>query len=110
MAKPELRNFKIVDTRTGKIAAWARWHFPYSFSDEEQAERAQEKLENERKKQQGSFSEWPEGSNLEVCEKKFGFLSRMRSELVDFENAYGSFPPIPNRFCQEKLEKLLTRE
>lgn len=88
--KPEYRNLKIVDTSTGNIAAWARWHFPYTFSWEEKAEKEREK---EERKKRGVLEggEWPVGANLEVCEMKFGALHRIRHELVDFENAYGEF-------------------
>lgn len=85
LSKPEIRNFKITDASTGLIAAWGRWQFPYTFSEEEKAERESEK---ERKKKEG-VSDWPEGANLEVCDVKFGGLERMRNQYVDWENDYG---------------------
>jgi hypothetical protein len=91
MSKPEIRNFKITDVSTGNIVAWARWGFPYSFSEEERVERGREKEEKERKKREGTYSEWPAGSNLEVCEGKFGALDRIRNQNVDWGNTYGQF-------------------
>lgn len=48
------------------MAAWARWGFPHSFTEEELKKMEQEK------------DEWPEGSNLEICDVKFGGLHKKR--------------------------------
>jgi hypothetical protein len=75
-SKPELRNFKIVEARTGRMAAWARWGFPYVFSEEELGEREAEK------------DSWPEGSYLEVCEVKFGGLHKKRDAYARKDETY----------------------
>jgi len=86
LSKPEIRNFKVVDTETGNIAAWSRWGFPHALNEEEKAEKDRKK---EREKLEGKKSEWPEGANLELCDLKFGALDRMRNQNVDWENTYG---------------------
>lgn len=91
MSKPEMRNFKVTEVSTGNIAAWARWGFPHTFTEKEKAEKEREKRENERRKLEGTYEEWPWGSNLEVCDAKFGALERLRNQNVDQENTYGQF-------------------
>jgi hypothetical protein len=77
--KPELRNFKIVETSTGRMAAWARWGFPHSFTEEE------------LKKQELEKDEWPQGSNLEVCDVKFGTLHEKRERYTEKGETYSEF-------------------
>jgi hypothetical protein len=90
-AKPEFRNFKITETSTGKMAAWARWSFPYTFSDEQKLERKRENEQKEREKAQGGDPDWPPGSNLEICHAKFGALKRLREKYVQEDDMYGEF-------------------
>jgi hypothetical protein len=73
MSQPEIRDFKIMDLSTGKMAAWARWQFPYSLSEDEKAQREREKEQRQKMPEEGTWSEWPQGSiwrivmrNLEV--------------------------------------------
>ena len=75
--KPELRNFKVVETSTGKMAAWARWGFPDG-----------KKEEDAEKEKDFDPNEWPEGANLDVCEIKFGGLHRRRDELCKGGETY----------------------
>jgi hypothetical protein len=79
LSKPDLRNFKIVETSTGRMAAWARWGFPYVFSEEEL------RMQHEEK------DEWPEGSNLEVCDVKFGGLHEKRERHTRRGEDYSEF-------------------
>lgn len=97
LTKPEIRNIKITDTRTGDLAGFARWHFPHTFTEEQKLELEREKEEVERKEKEATFSAWPEGANLELCDIKFGTLDRKRKEQVDFENAYGRSTPLDSR-------------
>ena len=82
-SKPEIRNFKVVESSTGRMAAWARWGFPYSSGEEE--------LKEEKEEGKGDFdkSEWPEGANIEVCEAKFGGLSKKRDGYIIKDETYG---------------------
>ena len=73
------------------MAAWVRWQFPYKSSEEEKVERGREAEENERRRKEGTWSEWPQGANLEVCDEKFGGLERMKIEHVDHEDVYSEF-------------------
>lgn len=91
MAKPESRNFKVTEVSTGKIGAWARWYFPYKFSDEEKAQIEREEQEKEKARAEGTLQEWPLGSNLEVCDFKFAELDRLTKKYVDPENMYGTY-------------------
>ena len=77
--KPEIRNFKVVETSTGRMAAWARWGFPHSFTEEELKKRELEK------------DEWPQGSNLEVCDGKFGALVDMRERYTVKGETYSEY-------------------
>ena len=51
------------------------------------------KKEKEKEKGKGDFdkSEWPEGANMEVCEAKFGGLSRKREGYVVKDETYGEY-------------------
>ena len=91
LSKPETRTFKIAEVSTGKMAAWARWTFPYVFSEKEKIEKEQEKLEKEKEKAKGLYTEWPPGANLEICDVKFGALERLKNKYVDPENMYSEF-------------------
>ena len=88
LTKPEIRHFMVTDQSTGRMAAWARWEFPYTFTSEEKAERQREKEQKEREKKEGK-SGYPEGAIVEVCEAKFGSLEKIRDKNVDYENTYG---------------------
>lgn len=89
MTRPEVRNFKITEVSTGKLAAFARWHYPYKFNEEEKAEREREKQQKEKKRADGTLQEWPLGSNMEVCDLKFRELDRLMEKYVDPEDMYG---------------------
>ena len=80
--KPDIRNFKIVETTTGRMAAWARWGFPHEL--EHGVEREKEKDFDK--------DEWPQGCNLEVCEMKFGGLHRKRDFYCKKEETYCESP------------------
>lgn len=88
MSRPENRTFKVTEAHTGKMAAWARWSFPYKFSEEEKAEREREEQEKEKAKAEGTLQEYPPGANLEACEIKFGELSRLIKKHVNLEDMY----------------------
>ena len=89
MARPETRVFKVTEASTGKIAAFARWKFPHVAATEEKEEL--EKSEEEKK------SEWPVGTNIALCEEKFGMLDVWREQfVVDTESIYGSFGSVYN--------------
>jgi hypothetical protein len=91
MSQPESRSFKIMEVSTGKIVAWARWYFPYKFSEEEKAERERQAQEKERARAEGTLQEWPLGANVEVCNYKFGELDRLMKKYVNLENMYGKY-------------------
>ncbi|KAH8808234.1 acyl-CoA N-acyltransferase [Xylogone sp. PMI_703] len=84
-AQPEIRNFKLVEDSTGRLVAWTRWAFPHVFSEQEKEER---RREAEQKAALPSNERWPEGSNYEACELKFGGLDVYRQKYVDGENMY----------------------
>lgn len=88
MSRPENRNFKVTEVSTGKIVAWARWYFPYKFSEEEKLERDREEQEKERARAEGTLQEWPLGANVELCNFKFGELARLMKKYVDLEDMY----------------------
>jgi hypothetical protein len=89
MGRPENRNFKITEVSTGRIAAWARWYFPYKFNAAEKAEREREEQEKEKARAEGTLQEWPLGANVEACDVKFGELARLMKKHVDLEDMYG---------------------
>lgn len=91
MLKPESRNFKVTEVSTGKIGAWARWYFPYKFSEEEKVQMEREGQEKEKARAEGTLQEWPLGSNSEACDLKFGKLDRLMKKYVDPENMYGTY-------------------
>ena len=88
LSKPEIRCFKVTETETGNLAAWARWGFPHKFTEEEKAARSAEKKAN-------SSYDWPEGTNLDIADIKFGALDRIRDQNVDYENDYCWFLSLP---------------
>ena len=71
--------------------AFARWTFPYVFSEEDKKAREEEKKERERKKKEGIDEKWPKGANLEVCDLKFGPIDSCREKTVNEEETYGKF-------------------
>jgi hypothetical protein len=91
MATPENRNFKVTEVSTGRIVAWARWYFPYTFSAEEKAEREREEQEREKARADGTLQKWPIGANVEACDVKFGELDRLMKKHVDLEDMYGKY-------------------
>lgn len=95
---PEIRCFKVTDLNNNhRPAAFARWQFPYVFSEEEKKVKAMEKKEAERKKrEEGVDPKWPRGANLEVCDLKFGPLDRCRESSINEEETYGE--PIVSKY------------
>lgn len=91
MSRPENRSFKVTEVSTGKIATWARWSFPYKFSEEEKAEREREEQEKKKARAEGTLKEWPSGANLEACDMKFGELSRLIKKHVNLEDMYSEY-------------------
>jgi hypothetical protein len=91
MGRPENRDFKITEVSTGRIAAWARWYFPYKFNAAEKAEREREEQEKEKARAEGTLQEWPLGANVEACDVKFGELARLMKKHVDLEDMYGEY-------------------
>jgi hypothetical protein len=89
MTRPEIRNIKVTEVSTGRIAAWARWQYPYKFSEEEKVERERERQQKENERAKGTLQEWPLGSNVEVCDFKFGQLYYLMHKHVDPEDMYG---------------------
>jgi hypothetical protein len=89
MTRPEVRNFKVTEVSTGKLTAFARWHYPYQFNEEEKAERERERQQKEKERADGTLQEWPLGSNMEVCDLKFGKLDRFMEKYVDPKDMYG---------------------
>jgi len=85
-SQPNIRNFKIVETSTGQMVAWARWGFPHVFTVDELAEKERQRKEVEEE------GEWPEGANLEVCAAKFGGLETKRDKWIEEAETY-SIPP-----------------
>ncbi|KAG0650034.1 hypothetical protein D0Z07_3877 [Hyphodiscus hymeniophilus] len=84
-SKPDLRNFKIVETSTGRMAAWARWGFPHEKNEVKGEGEGQDEKEEEK---DFNKDEWPVGANLEVCEVKFGGLHRKREKYCKKEDTY----------------------
>lgn len=86
ISRPEIKVLKITDVKTGKLVAFARWQFPHVKKPEEKKE--EEKTEEEKKEEQKS--EWPRGTNVALCDEKFGGLDRWRETYVDPESTYGN--------------------
>lgn len=79
LAKPELRVFKVTEVSTGRMAAWARWRYPYTLSEAEKAEKEQQPQQKR---------EWPRGANVEVCEEKFRSYEGWLEENTNLEDTY----------------------
>lgn len=89
-SKPETRTFKITEDSTGKVVAFLRWAFPYTFTEEEKAERPKEKAEKKKLREElGYDPTWPKGANLEICDLKFGGLDAFKEKYVDEKETYG---------------------
>ncbi|KAL8837230.1 MAG: hypothetical protein Q9170_002603 [Blastenia crenularia] len=69
---------KVVDTETGKIAAFAKWKYPYTLTPEQEAEK--EKLDLSRS--------YPEGTNVELYESFFHQLDAKRKQYMDDKKDY----------------------
>ncbi|TVY85359.1 hypothetical protein LSUE1_G000304 [Lachnellula suecica] len=86
---PEIRCFKITDSNNNnRQAAFARWAFPYTPSEEKRRVKAEEEKETERLKEQGIDTRWPNGANLEVCDLKFGPLDSCREKTINEEETF----------------------
>lgn len=88
MARPEIHVFKITDTSTGKIAGFMRWQFPHS-KPTAALEGDKAKAEEEAKPKK----EFPPGTNVPLCDFKFGALDAWRDRFVDVESTYGLSSP-----------------
>lgn len=100
-SKREVRTFKITEEHSGKLVAFLRWAFPHVLTDEEKAERAKEKAEREKMREEtGKDPNWPMGANLEVCDEKFGGLERFKEKYVDETETYGMSPPLHSQSLQ----------
>lgn len=89
LAKPEIRQFKVTETSTGKLVAWSRWAFPYVLSPEEKEKR---RKEEEEKAQKDPKESYPDGANVGACEEKFNGFDEFRRTWVDDENMYRMYP------------------
>jgi hypothetical protein len=50
-SKPGIKNFKMTHIPSGNIAAWIRWGYPHTLTDEQKAEQEKEKKRKEEAKQ-----------------------------------------------------------
>jgi hypothetical protein len=86
---PEMHSFKIIETATGKLVAWARWGYPFRLTEEEKLERQKEKaMDEEEKKKSGFVTRFPVGANEEACLEYFGSLDVMREKYMKWNEDY----------------------
>ncbi|KAL8939341.1 MAG: hypothetical protein Q9216_003405 [Gyalolechia sp. 2 TL-2023] len=69
---------KAIETETGKLAAFAKWVYPYTLTPEQQAEK--EKIDLSRS--------YPEGTNVELYENFFEQLDTKRKHYTDDDATY----------------------
>ncbi|KAL9003663.1 MAG: hypothetical protein Q9188_003486 [Gyalolechia gomerana] len=69
---------KAIDTEKGKIAAFAKWVYPYTLTPEQKAEK--EKIDLSRS--------YPKGTNVELYENFFEQLDKKRKHYTDEERDY----------------------
>ena len=84
MAQPEIHVFKATDTTTGNIAAFMRWGFPHTKAIAPPSEAAK----TPEQKKQESDAAWPPGTNISLCDAKFGTLDSWRDTYVDDAETY----------------------
>jgi hypothetical protein len=85
---PEMHCFKVTETATRKVAAWARWGYPFTLTEEEKAVRDAEKAQDEAEKASGVATRFPLGSNEEACVEFFGALDVMREKYMKWDEDY----------------------
>jgi hypothetical protein len=85
---PEMQCFKVTEVATGKVAAWSRWGYPFTLTEEEQAVRDAEKVQDEAEKANGVTTSFPVGSNEEACKEYFGTLNIMREKYMKWDQDY----------------------
>ncbi|KAH7330166.1 hypothetical protein BKA65DRAFT_52964 [Rhexocercosporidium sp. MPI-PUGE-AT-0058] len=86
--KREMHTFKILDTSTNTLCAFLRSSYPHVLMAEEKATREREQKARSEERKQGRDPMWPVGSNLEVCDGKFGGLDALRERFVDNAEMY----------------------
>jgi hypothetical protein len=101
-SQPEIHFYKITDSSTGEMVGFVRWGFPFTPASppEKKAEEGsgvvgEAKVEvNEGEKEKVRIvpaSFWPEGTNLDFADEKFGALVEWRKKYVKWEETYGEW-------------------
>lgn len=104
LKKPELRNYKITDTRTGNIVACARWGIPHSKNAEKDVKSDGEKATTTDEIKDGAEPAAKKvevvGMNSRLFDEVGDTLNRWRERYVKWEDTYGkpissilSYPP-----------------
>lgn len=92
--QPEVRAFVMTEDGTGTVAAFLRWTFPHVLTEEEQEKRKREKEEKQKVRAETGYDpSWPKGSNLELCDEKFGGLNKLQEKYVDRKEMYSEYLP-----------------
>jgi hypothetical protein len=87
--QPENVFYKITEKSTGRMAAWARWHFPTVLTPQKAEERRIEEEKQANKTEEERRQDWPVGANVEMCATFFDSLDGMRKKYFDKEQMYG---------------------
>lgn len=92
--KPELRNYKITDTRTGQLVACARWGFPHD-RDAAKKDAEKDKIDVEIQTDENKDGAEPMakevglvGMNERLFDDVGDVLNRWREEYVKWEDTY----------------------
>jgi len=88
-----MKIFKVTEVATGRLAAVARFGYPFKLTEEEQARRDEEKAQEkkaleEAEKETGKSAKYPEASNVEACEWYFNTLDEMREKYMKWDQDY----------------------
>jgi phage portal protein BeeE len=91
--RDEMKLFKITEVATGRLAAVARFGYPFKLTEEEQARRDEEKAQEEKareevEKETGKSVKYPEAANVEACDWYFKTLDEMREKYMKWSQDY----------------------
>lgn len=83
----------MAEIATGKLAALARFGYPFKLTGEEQAKRdaekaREEKEREEKEKETGKSVKYPEAANVEASVSYFGALDVMREKYMKWDQDY----------------------
>ena len=96
-SQPEIHVYKISDSSTGEMIGFTRWGFPYIPAPPKEEDGSgivgAETVKVEEEKTSGKVriipeSYWPQGTNYDLADEKFGTLIEWRKKYVDVKEMY----------------------